>query len=272
MSEANNTISSQEDRIAEAVKKYLYSHGYVHLELKSAMFDMDGVLFDSMPWHARSWHNTMAHFGFDLSEEEAYMHEGRTGASTINIISLRERGYEATEEEIKTIYAYKSKLFNECPIAQTMPGAKTLLASVKASNLIPVLVTGSGQKSLLERLENNFPSIFCREHMVTAFDVKRGKPDPEPYIIGLKKGGNLAPNQSFIVENAPLGVKAGHDAGVFTIAANTGPLPDKVLIEAGADIVFPSIQDLADNWTLLHRVMTNTQLFCDCKFPHSNGV
>ena len=43
----------------------------------------------------------MLRFGFGLSRDEAYMHEGRTGASTINIVSRRERGHDATEEEIK---------------------------------------------------------------------------------------------------------------------------------------------------------------------------
>ena len=61
---------------------------------------MDGVLFNSMPNHAESWHKVMLRFGFGLSRDEAYMHEGRTGASTINIVSRRERGHDATEEEI----------------------------------------------------------------------------------------------------------------------------------------------------------------------------
>jgi beta-phosphoglucomutase-like phosphatase (HAD superfamily) len=56
-----------------------------------------------MPNHAEAWHKTMAQFGFTLSREEAYMHEGRTGAATINIVSQRERGFYATEEEIKRI-------------------------------------------------------------------------------------------------------------------------------------------------------------------------
>ena len=260
MSKVNQTNRSLEDRIAEAVERYLDRHGYVRLDLKTAMFDMDGVLFDSMPWHAQSWHRTMAHFGFTLSEQEAYMHEGRTGASTINIVSLRERGHEATAEEIEAIYSYKSKLFNECPTAPAMPGAGQLLQAVKNSGLTPVLVTGSGQHSLLQRLERNYPGMFCTEHMVTAYDVERGKPDPEPYLMGLQKGGGLRPGQSFIVENAPLGVKAGSNAGVFTIAANTGPLADDILIDAGADIVFPSMQALADAWPVLHTYMTRTEV------------
>ena len=60
--------------------------------LRAVLFDMDGVLYNSMPSHAKAWHRAMAHFGYDLPEQEAYMHEGRTGASTINIVSRRQRG------------------------------------------------------------------------------------------------------------------------------------------------------------------------------------
>ena len=86
--------------------------------------------------------------------------------------------------------------------------------------------------------------------MVTAYDVKFGKPNPEPYLMGLKKVG-IAPNEAVVVENAPLGVKAGVAAGIFTIAVNTGPLPDNALLDKGANLLFNSMQELADNWTVL---------------------
>ena len=50
--------------------------------------------------------------------------------------------------------------------------------------------------------------------MVTAFDVKYGKPNPEPYLMALKKGG-FKPNEALVIENAPLGVQAGVAAGIF---------------------------------------------------------
>lgn len=246
--------------IIQSIKNYLNHKNYKQFELKTVMFDMDGVLFDSMKNHASSWNTAMAHFGMDLPYEEAFMHEGRTGASTINIVSQRERGREATEEEVKEIYAYKSMLFNQCPEAIRMPGAYELLLKVKASGLTPMIVTGSGQASLLGRLESNFPSVFREELMVTAFDVKMGKPNPEPYLIGLQKGGNLHPWQSIVVENAPLGVEAAVAAGCFTIAVNTGPLPDNALLDKGANLLFPSMQALCEAWQELFYSLTHTEM------------
>ena len=125
-------------------------------------------------------------------------------------------------------------------MAERMPGAYEVLTKIKEEGLIPMVVTGSGQTSLLDRLNHNFPGIFKKELMVTAFDVKYGKPNPEPYLMALKKA-HLQPNEALVIENAPLGVQAGVAAGIFTIAVNTGPLPDQVLWDEGANLLFPSM-------------------------------
>lgn len=154
----------------------------------------------------------------------------------------RERGHDATEEEIKAIYQAKTEEFNKCPKAERMPGALEVLTKIKSEGLTPMVVTGSGQTSLLDRLNHNFPGIFQANLMVTAFDVKYGKPNPEPYLMALKKGG-FKPNEALVIENAPLGVQAGVAAGIFTIAVNTGPLHDNVLLNEGANLLFHSMPD-----------------------------
>lgn len=208
------------------------------MPIKAVLFDMDGVLYDSMPNHAKAWSTAVTEFGLSMSPHEAYLHEGRTGHGTINILAQRHWGRNATTEEMERIYAAKSALFNTCPEPQPMPGAAQLLQSIRSLGLTIVLVTGSAQHSLLTRLAHDFPGIFSAERMVTAFDVKHGKPHPEPYLMGLEKAGVNA-SEAVVIENAPLGVEAAHAAGIYTIAVNTGPLSPKVLLDAGADIVLP---------------------------------
>ena len=215
--------------------------------LKAVLFDMDGVLFNSMPYHSEAWHKVMKSHGLNLTREEAYLHEGRTGAGTVNIVFQREQGREATPEEIEAIYQEKSIEFNKYPEPDPMESVWELLQKIKSSGIVPTVVTGSGQVSLLDRLEHNFPGMFRKELMVTAFDVQYGKPHPEPYLMALKKGGWQA-NEAIVIENAPLGVEAGHKAGIFTIAVNTGPLDGQVLLDAGADLLFPSMHDLYEHW------------------------
>lgn len=239
-----------------AVRQYLLQHQFDQLVLKAVLFDMDGVLFDSMPNHARSWAQVCTRFGLDMTPEEAYLHEGRTGASTINILTQRQWGRNATEEEIAKIYEEKCHLFNACPEAEKMKGAEPLLHKIKAEQLGLFVVTGSGQKSLLDRLDEGFPGIFNRAHIVSSRDVKHGKPHPEPYLLGLSRA-QVHPYEAIVVENAPLGVQAAAAANIFTIAVNTGPLNPKVLEEAGANLVFPSMQALCDVWDDLYSTLKN---------------
>jgi HAD superfamily hydrolase (TIGR01509 family) len=234
----------------KAISQYLDKHHYNSIQLCSVLFDMDGVLFNSMPYHADAWYKTMLARGLHLSKEEAYLHEGRTGAGTINIVCRRQLGRDATPEEIEAIYHEKTMEFNKHPLAERMDGAWEVLRKVKEAGIVPTVVTGSGQGTLLNRLEENFPGMFRPELMVTAFDVKYGKPHPEPYLMALEKGG-LKANEAIVVENAPLGVESGVAAGIFTIAVNTGPLDPQVLLDAGANLLFPSMLSFCDAWDRL---------------------
>ena len=226
------------------------------LPVRGVMFDMDGVLFDSMPYHAVAWAKVCNEYGLAMTEEEVYMNEGRTGFSTINMLTMRQWGRETTQEEVEHIYQLKCDVFNQFPPAQKMAGTESLLAQIKAAGRTIMVVTGSGQASLLDRLTSNYPGYFTPELIVCSHDVKHGKPNPEPYLMGLKKlgaainadGSPLRPWEAIVVENAPLGVRAGVAAGVFTIAANTGPLPDSALLDEGANLIFPSMQAFSDAW------------------------
>ena len=212
-------------------------------EIKAVLFDMDGVLFDSMPNHAYSWSHAMTQFGLAMTTEEAYMNEGRTGGGTIDILAQRFWHRDATQEEKEHIYAAKTALFNQLPEAKPMPGALKALQAVKDHGWKIVLVTGSGQVTLLDRLSKHFPGFFSQDLMVTSFDVKQGKPHPEPYLMGLAKAGVRA-EEALVVENAPLGTRAAKAAGLFTCAVNTGILPDSDLEAEHADKVFPDMASL----------------------------
>ena len=231
-----------------AFKEYLTKHNYSKFDLKAVLFDMDGVLYDSMKWHSKSWKETMDEYNIESTPEEFYLYEGMVGRSTINHLMQREKGRAATEDEVKEIYKRKTELFSEYNDGGLIPYAYDFVSKVNSGGFQPIVVTGSGQPTLINKLEKSFHGLFKKDLMVTAFDVKHGKPHPEPYLMGLQKGGDLQPNQAIVIENAPRGVEAAVAAGIFCIAVNTGPLPDKVLEDAGANIVLPSMKALYDNW------------------------
>ena len=237
------------------VTEYLQEHGFEKLHLKAVLFDMDGVLFDSMPTHARAWAETSGHYHLGLTESEAYENEGRTAKSTLNILFQRNKGRDATEEEIKEIYAYKIKVYNTYN-AETIPmkGAAEIMKKIRQDGFQIILVTGSGQDTLMARLQKFYPGVFTKDVMVTAKNVNHGKPHPEPYLKGLQLA-NVHPWEAVVVENAPLGVRSAVNAKIFTVALNTGPMKDEKLLNEGANILFHSMQEFCDEWDRIKKYL-----------------
>lgn len=205
---------------------------------KAALIDMDGVLYDSMPRHCRAWRETLLEEGLDIPAEEFFLYEGMTGAATINLLMGRHKGVTLSKEECAAIYARKAEAFRRTGEVEAMPGADRMLHTLRAHGIKTILVTGSAQNSLLNRLEKEYPGFFPENARVTALDVSNGKPHPEPYLRGLEKAGVPAA-EAIVIENAPLGVRAGKAAGIFTIAWMTGPVPGEAFDNEGADLKLP---------------------------------
>lgn len=220
---------------------------------KAALIDMDGTLYDSMPLHARAWARLATEQGWPFANDTFFLHEGRTGVATIDILA---GPGTLSEEERHRLYHLKTLYFNELPQPDKMPGAEDMLHNLGNAGIRRVLVTGSGQASVISRISHDFPECFYEGDFITSGDYRHGKPDPEPFIMGMNRAG-AQPWQAIVVENAPLGVEAGHRSGAFTIAVNTGPIDPEVLRDAGADLLFRSMSECAAAIpSLLHELDT----------------
>lgn len=230
------------------INEYIKKHSFGQFSPKAVLFDMDGVLYDSMPHHAICWKQAMAEFGIDMPEADTYKYEGMRGVETIQIVVKEQQGRNISEEEAQAMYDEKARLFGLMPETPIMEGVKELMHQIKADGLQIGIVTGSGQRPLIQRVLHDFADFVDDRHIVCAYDVKRGKPAPDPYLMGLQKAGGLQPWEGIVVENAPLGVKAGVAAQMFTVAVNSGPLPDSALADQGANIVLPRMTELCCLW------------------------
>ena len=211
---------------------------------KAIFFDMDGVLFDSMPYHAKAWEEVMRANGLPFTAYDAYLNEGRTGQSVIqeasNIVNK-----PCTDQQIEEIYRQKAEAFKRMQPngAQPMDGIREVLSFLHEQNIKVWVVTGSGQLSLFAQLSTLHPTLFVREQLITAYDVTHGKPHPEPYLKAWERSG-FKKEECCVVENAPLGVRAAKNAGLFTIAVNTGILENERLSQEKADLVLPNMHAL----------------------------
>lgn len=216
---------------------------------KAYFFDMDGVLLNSMPNHAIAWEEVMKQHQLPFTAYDCYLNEGRTGESVICEAMLKAYNRDATPDEIQTIYAEKSAYFTMLEQKEggtpTIAGVAEVLRYIESCGNQIWVVTGSGMRSLLDNLNTVLPAVFHRDRMITAFDVVKGKPDPEPYLKAWERSG-LQKEQCFIIENAPLGVRSGKAAGLTVYAVNTGILTREDLLQAGADQVFDSMTELLE--------------------------
>ncbi len=231
-----------------SIRQYLDRHGFEALTPKVVLFDMDGVLYNSMPNHAIAWQQSMAAFGIQMTAEDAYATEGARGVDTIRKMVLEQQGRHISEEEAQKMYDLKTKIFHELPEAPVMPGVITLMQTIHETGTAIGVVTGSGQRPLINRLMQDFGAFVDEDQITTAYDVKRGKPNPDPYLMGLQKAGNLSPWEAVVVENAPLGIRAGVAAKIFTVAINTGTLSDQTLLDGGADLLFNDMNEFCKAW------------------------
>ncbi len=180
-----------------------------------------------------------------MSEKEAYLYEGMRGVETIKLIAEQQWKRTVSDTEAADIYSKKSDIYSQFAPAPMIEGIHELQEAISCRGWKIGIVTGSGQQSLLDRILHDFKGLVSPDILVSAKDVEHGKPCPDPYIKGMQKA-NVHPWQTIVVENAPLGVQAAVAAKCFTIAVNTGPLPDSILTDAKADMVLPSMTVLKD--------------------------
>lgn len=200
--------------------------------MKALIFDMDGVLIDSMHYHVRSWQRAFADVNVSVPEKELYLLEGVSYEETIDII-CRKYQKTLTAEQVKSLHDRKKHIMNEIFVPSAYDALEPVLHLTRNA-----LVTG-GHRELADKvIQQLFPDVF--EVVITSDDCTRGKPDPEPYLQALKKL-NVKASEALVIENAPCGITSAKRAGIRVWAVCT-TLPAEELAEA--DKVFASHEEL----------------------------
>jgi mannitol-1-/sugar-/sorbitol-6-phosphatase len=205
------------------------------------LFDLDGVLVDSTPAVARCWAKWSLQHGF-VAEEVVRKAHGRPSIATMREL-LPDADHAAADHEMERWE------IEDLDGVVPLPGALELLRSLPVESW--AIVT-SCTRALAE-VRIRAAGLPMPGHLVTAADVRKGKPDPEPYIKGAERLG-LAPQDCVVAEDAPAGIRAGKASQASVIAVRT-TASDTELSAAGADWI---IKDLSS--VRLHGVAGNLQL------------
>jgi len=204
--------------------------------LRAVIFDVDGVLVRSMEKHAEAYAAAFLPYGARIEQHEVFRNEGR-GSREVAVALAKERNMGLTEEQLDAIAKEKQRVFASFGPMPKYPGVDALIDSLRARGLRLAMVTGTTRVNI----ERHFPELLPKfAAIVTADDVKRTKPDPEPYLMALRKL-ELRADECVVVENAPLGIRSAKDAGLRVIAITSTNPPEAL---KGADVIVEKVADV----------------------------
>ena len=199
------------------------------IQCSALLFDMDGVLIDSTPAVARVWHRWAVEHGFD-PDTVVHMAHGRPSRTTLREL-LPNADIAREDREVER------REMEDLDGVVLLPGARELLNALPPERWT---IATSCTRPLAE-VRLRAAGLPVPMTMITSSDVKIGKPDPEPYLKAAAKLG-FAASDCIVVEDAPVGVRAGKAAGARVIAFLTTMIR-RDLEEAGADWI---VQDCAE--------------------------
>ncbi|MBI4840869.1 MAG: HAD family phosphatase [candidate division NC10 bacterium] len=198
---------------------------------RGVIFDFDGVLIDSEPLHLRAFQEILPAFGRRLTEQEYY--------AQYIVYSDREvlERLLPAGETLEAALVAKERRYREL-VEAGVPVFRDGLALLSQTDGWRVgLATGS----LRSEVERILRSLGIRERfgtIVTREDCRKGKPDPEPFLLAARALG-LAPHRCVVIEDTPGGVQAAKAAGMACVAVTHSCRRDSLV---GADLV---VDDLA---------------------------
>lgn len=216
----------------------------IYFNVESVIFDMDGVITNTMPDHYRSWKAIFKEEGIHVTYEDIYKREGQPGFSSVTEI-LREHKEAFSEKEANRLLRKKEAFFKKIVKRRFIAGARTFLKHLHKKSIRLALVTGTSRHELCRILPASLRSLFSV--IVAGNEVKHGKPHPEPYLRSLQKL-KIKASKAVVIENAPFGIRSAKQAGLKCLAVETS-LPRTYLREA--DMVFSSLKELDEKAVFL---------------------
>jgi len=208
--------------------------------IRAILWDMDGVIVDTAPYHLKAWQQVFQKRGVNFTEEDFKRNFGRRNDTIIRDTL----GEALLQSEINAIISEKEPIFRNVvkKNIKSFPGAIKLLKSLRKHGFKMALASSATIENielLIQGLgiENYFNTI------VSGRDVAEGKPSPQVFLLAAKKLG-VAPENCIVIEDAVAGVTAAKRAGMHCLAV-TNTHPRQSFNEA--DLVVDSLETITVN-------------------------
>lgn len=192
--------------------------------LQAVIFDFDGVITDSEVLHLRSFNEVLAQYGIEIATKDYY--KDYLGLSDVDLLNvLVEKGLLKLDgDQIKNLAERKKQIYEK--LAKTegsiIEGVRDFLQMLEQNN-IPIAICSGALLAEIELIleQANLRHFF--EVIVSAEQVKKGKPNPDGFLLTLQRlneevENTVSANQCVVVEDSHWGLEAAKAAGMHTVA------------------------------------------------------
>ncbi len=204
--------------------------------IQGILFDMDGVVLDSEKLYSQSEKKLLTQYGVKFNDSDWLTIKGCTEHQFYDLIYSKFNLEISRSELIKKGRSFLKDLFYKK--LNYMNGFENIHSTLKQKYKL-ALVTSTGIE-MVNHI-NSFLSLYEKfDLVITSKDTKKHKPNPDPYLLAMKKL-NLNPKQCIVIEDSMQGIEAGKKAGCFVVALE-GSLDKKFLHKA--DLIITHLDDL----------------------------
>lgn len=215
--------------------------------LKAIIFDCDGVIADTEPIHMAAFGRVLAEERVTLTEEDYFAHYLALDDRGCFTRAFAGRAASLTLDQLNDLIARKAGYVRHAMQSnlQLLPGAVEFIR--RAAESYPLAVASGALRAEIEAIVNHGGLGDCFRAIVSAEDVARCKPHPDPFIkalelLNLPNADRIEPHECLVIEDSIHGVRAAHQAAMRCLAV-TNSYPKEKLGEA--DIVVSSLAGLS---------------------------
>ena len=194
--------------------------------LKAIIFDLDGTLVDSLPYHHESWRIFFKNNNLEENDFSEILKEYKGGGTLELMTSVFGDTY--TRDELKKMSDDKEVIFRDIYKSKIYPieGLNKFLDNLKENNILLSIGSNAIRKNVLMTIQelgitNYFSSIICGD------EVSRGKPDPEMYLKTLSNL-KVSNNECIIFEDSIEGIEAARNADIKVVGVTSSQSSEKL--------------------------------------------
>jgi HAD superfamily hydrolase (TIGR01509 family) len=185
------------------------------VQLKTIIFDMDGVIVDTEPVHHYAYYQLFKKLGIQVSDE---LYTSFTGNSTKNIFEKIKQKFQL-QQDIATLVRAKRDLFNNAFDTKEdlflINGVEDIIKSAYHKK-IQLIVASSASKETINRVFKRFGLHQYFTHLVSGEDFEQSKPHPAIFLEAQRLSGHSKKN-CIVIEDSTNGIIASNKAGIFCV-------------------------------------------------------